>query len=55
MKQEVREAEQKRKMWEENRHRLNKAVSLACTNFVDARITEEMVPEINVTLLGEIT
>ena len=39
MKQAVQEAEHKTKTWEENWHRLNKVVALACTNFVDEGIT----------------
>ena len=44
MKQEVQESEHKTKMWEENRHRLEKVVALACTNFVEEGITEEIFP-----------
>ena len=40
----MQEAEQKTKTWEENMHRIDKVVSLACTNFEDAGIKEEMVP-----------
>ena len=54
MKQEVKEAEQKTKMWEENKHRLDKAISIACTCFVDEGIIEEMFPESKVTQLGKI-
>ena len=49
MKQEVQEGEKNTKTWEENRNRINKVVSLACTNFVDEDITEEMIPEPKVT------
>ena len=54
MKLAVQEAEQKTKTWEENRHRLDKAVALACTNFAEDGTIEEMVLEAKVTQLGEI-
>ena len=54
MKQEVQEGEQNTNTWEENRNRLDKVVSLSCTNFTDEGIKEEMVLESKVTQLGEI-
>ena len=48
MKLAVQEAKKKTKTWEENRHRLNKEVSLSCTKFVEEGITDEMVPEVNI-------
>ena len=54
MKKEVQEVEQKTNTWAENRHKLDKVVSLACTNFTDEGIIEEMFPEAKVIRLGEI-
>ena len=49
IKQAMQEAEQKKEIQEENMHRIDKAVALMCTNFVDQGITDKMFPESNVT------
>ena len=54
MKEAVKEAEKQTKMWEENRHSLDKALSLACTNFADEGTTEEMFPEAKFIQHGKI-
>ena len=54
MKLVVQEAEQKMKTWEENHHRLDKAVALSYINFAQEGIIEEMGLEYKVTRLGEI-
>ena len=54
MKKIVKEVENKGNTWEENRHRLDNVVALACTNFVNAGIIEEMFVESKVIRLGEI-
>ena len=44
MKLVVQEAEQRTNTCEENCHRINKAVPLACINFAEEGIIKEMVP-----------
>ena len=54
MKIVVQDFEQKMKTWEENCHSLDKVVALACTNFAEEGITEEMGPKSKIVRLGEI-
>ena len=54
MKTTIQEIEQKVKTWEENRLRIDKAVTLACTNFTNPGITEDMFVEAKVIRLGVI-
>ena len=54
MKKTVKEALQKAKTWEENKHRLDAAVTLACNNFTNEGITHEMFAEVKVFRLRKI-
>ena len=54
MKQAVQEAEHKTKTWEENMHRLDNVVALACTNVFDEEITADMFPESKIIQIGDI-
>ena len=48
MKKTIKEAKQKAKTWEEDRHKLDNVVALACINFADEGITKEMFAEAKV-------
>ena len=55
MKKTIKETQNKAKSWEEVRLWLDMTITLACKNFVDTCITNEMFAEAKVIHLGEIT
>ena len=55
LKQTIKETENKANTWKENRHQIDAAITLACNNFTDEGITNDMFEESKVFRLGEIT
>ena len=54
LKKTIKETEQKSKTWEEDRLRLDETITLACSNFANEGIKNEMFAESKVRRLGEI-